>query len=193
MGRGIRKRIIYKFLLFLSLQIADFGLANNFKQDSLLRTFCGSPLYASPEIVTGVPYVGPEVSAYIHWWFYYFWLDPKITYQVIYVVKYTITCLLRLKFKNAISSLVEISKYRVFADFNLINYATSPHANVCHQSQTFGFMYLMTSQCIYLQFIWIKSDATIVWQSLVKEKIAYNARLCLPKYWRPPLKRSWVT
>ncbi|CAK8686850.1 unnamed protein product [Clavelina lepadiformis] len=46
------------------IKIADFGLANKYKAESLLNTFCGSPLYASPEIVTGVPYVGPEVDSW---------------------------------------------------------------------------------------------------------------------------------
>lgn len=43
-------------------QIADFGLSNLYQKDKLLQTFCGSPLYASPEIVNGRPYRGPEVS-----------------------------------------------------------------------------------------------------------------------------------
>ncbi|XP_002125163.3 NUAK family SNF1-like kinase 1 [Ciona intestinalis] len=47
-----------------TIKIADFGLANKFKSDELLQTFCGSPLYASPEIVNGVPYVGPEVDSW---------------------------------------------------------------------------------------------------------------------------------
>ncbi|KAH0618875.1 hypothetical protein JD844_018398 [Phrynosoma platyrhinos] len=34
-----------------NIKIADFGLSNVFQQDRLLQTFCGSPLYASPEIV----------------------------------------------------------------------------------------------------------------------------------------------
>uniref|UniRef100_H2ZMM2 non-specific serine/threonine protein kinase n=1 Tax=Ciona savignyi TaxID=51511 RepID=H2ZMM2_CIOSA len=46
-----------------TIKIADFGLANKFKSDEQLHTFCGSPLYASPEIVNGVPYVGPEWTA----------------------------------------------------------------------------------------------------------------------------------
>lgn len=45
----------------LLLQIADFGLSNLYHKDKLLQTFCGSPLYASPEIVNGRPYHGPEV------------------------------------------------------------------------------------------------------------------------------------
>lgn len=35
-----------------------------FSYSSLLSTFCGSPLYASPEIVKGTPYVGPEVDCW---------------------------------------------------------------------------------------------------------------------------------
>ncbi len=46
---------------FFFLQIADFGLSNLYHKDKLLQTFCGSPLYASPEIVNGRPYRGPEV------------------------------------------------------------------------------------------------------------------------------------
>lgn len=46
---------------FFFLQIADFGLSNLYHKDQLLQTFCGSPLYASPEIVNGRPYRGPEV------------------------------------------------------------------------------------------------------------------------------------
>lgn len=53
-----------EYLIFL-MQIADFGLSNVFDDVNLLKTFCGSPLYASPEIVKGTPYAGPEVDC---WW-----------------------------------------------------------------------------------------------------------------------------
>ncbi|KAJ8250003.1 hypothetical protein COCON_G00232190 [Conger conger] len=43
-----------------NIKIADFGLSNLYHKDRLLQTFCGSPLYASPEIVNGRPYRGPE-------------------------------------------------------------------------------------------------------------------------------------
>lgn len=46
------------------LQIADFGLSNLYHGDDYLQTFCGSPLYASPEIVNGRPYRGPEVDTW---------------------------------------------------------------------------------------------------------------------------------
>ncbi|XP_054720184.1 probable serine/threonine-protein kinase nek3 [Uloborus diversus] len=45
-------------------KIVDFGLSNVFDEKHLLDTYCGSPLYASPEIVKGVPYYGPEVDCW---------------------------------------------------------------------------------------------------------------------------------
>uniref|UniRef100_A0A3P9KGA2 non-specific serine/threonine protein kinase n=1 Tax=Oryzias latipes TaxID=8090 RepID=A0A3P9KGA2_ORYLA len=47
-----------------NVKIADFGLSNLFYGDEFLQTFCGSPLYASPEIVNGRPYRGPEVDTW---------------------------------------------------------------------------------------------------------------------------------
>ncbi|KAI3378302.1 hypothetical protein SNEBB_007148 [Seison nebaliae] len=46
------------------VKLADFGLSNTWSPKSLLNTFCGSPLYASPEIVKGIPYYGPEVDCW---------------------------------------------------------------------------------------------------------------------------------
>lgn len=45
-------------------KIADFGLSNYYTHSDLLKTYCGSPLYASPEIVNGQPYHGPEVDCW---------------------------------------------------------------------------------------------------------------------------------
>ncbi|XP_011385271.1 NUAK family SNF1-like kinase 1 isoform X2 [Pteropus medius] len=47
-----------------NIKIADFGLSNLYQKDKFLQTFCGSPLYASPEIVNGRPYRGPEVDSW---------------------------------------------------------------------------------------------------------------------------------
>ncbi|MEE6492179.1 hypothetical protein FKM82_016509 [Ascaphus truei] len=47
-----------------NVKIADFGLSNIYHSDRYLQTYCGSLLYASPEIVNGKPYVGPEVDSW---------------------------------------------------------------------------------------------------------------------------------
>ncbi|NWS57500.1 NUAK2 kinase, partial [Chunga burmeisteri] len=47
-----------------NIKIADFGLSNVYQHDKLLQTYCGSPLYASPEIINGRPYKGPEVDSW---------------------------------------------------------------------------------------------------------------------------------
>lgn len=49
---------------FGNAKIADFGLSTVFGRDAGLVTYCGSPLYASPEIVSGTPYRGPEVDCW---------------------------------------------------------------------------------------------------------------------------------
>ncbi|XP_026189181.1 NUAK family SNF1-like kinase 1 [Mastacembelus armatus] len=46
------------------VKLADFGLSNHFQRGTLLQTYCGSPLYAAPEIVKGLPYQGPEVDCW---------------------------------------------------------------------------------------------------------------------------------
>uniref|UniRef100_A0A8C2EYA3 non-specific serine/threonine protein kinase n=1 Tax=Cyprinus carpio TaxID=7962 RepID=A0A8C2EYA3_CYPCA len=48
----------------LNVKLADFGLSNRYMRGQCLDTFCGSPLYASPEIVNGLPYHGPEVDCW---------------------------------------------------------------------------------------------------------------------------------
>ncbi|PAA82074.1 hypothetical protein BOX15_Mlig032367g1, partial [Macrostomum lignano] len=45
-----------------NVKIADFGLSNIMADGELLRTSCGSPNYAAPEVISGKLYVGPEVD-----------------------------------------------------------------------------------------------------------------------------------
>ena len=45
-----------------TLKIIDFGLSHEYKENSLLKTKCGSPSYASPEIVMGQLYDGFKVD-----------------------------------------------------------------------------------------------------------------------------------
>ncbi|KAJ1856790.1 MAP/microtubule affinity-regulating kinase 4 [Coemansia sp. RSA 1822] len=44
------------------IRIIDFGFADTFEWGKKLDTFCGSPCYASPEIICGIKYTGPEVD-----------------------------------------------------------------------------------------------------------------------------------
>jgi Serine/threonine protein kinase len=45
-----------------NIKLGDFGLANYFRDGCFLHTSCGSVNYASPEILSGSPYSGPEVD-----------------------------------------------------------------------------------------------------------------------------------
>ena len=42
-----------------SIKIVDFGLSNSATENGLLKTACGSPCYAPPEMILGKKYKGP--------------------------------------------------------------------------------------------------------------------------------------
>ncbi|CAG9860390.1 unnamed protein product [Phyllotreta striolata] len=46
----------------MHVKIADFGLSNMMTDGEFLRTSCGSPNYAAPEVISGKLYAGPEVD-----------------------------------------------------------------------------------------------------------------------------------
>ncbi|KAI3860472.1 hypothetical protein MKX03_013475 [Papaver bracteatum] len=45
-----------------NVKIADFGLSNIMRDGHFLKTSCGSPNYAAPEVISGKLYAGPEVD-----------------------------------------------------------------------------------------------------------------------------------
>ena len=45
-----------------NLKIVDFGLSNTYKTGQTLKTACGSPCYAAPEMIAGKRYNGIEVD-----------------------------------------------------------------------------------------------------------------------------------
>ncbi|GJR09758.1 SNF1-related protein kinase catalytic subunit alpha KIN10-like protein [Tanacetum coccineum] len=47
-----------------NVKVADFGLSNIMRDGHFLKTSCGSPNYAAPEVVSGKLYAGPEVDVW---------------------------------------------------------------------------------------------------------------------------------
>ena len=45
-----------------NIKIVDFGLSNTYKTGELLKTACGSPCYAAPEMIAGKWYHGSRVD-----------------------------------------------------------------------------------------------------------------------------------
>ena len=45
-----------------NIKIVDFGLSNTYKEGELLKTACGSPCYAAPEMIEGKKYSGAKVD-----------------------------------------------------------------------------------------------------------------------------------
>ncbi|CAA0406316.1 unnamed protein product [Arabidopsis thaliana] len=45
-----------------NIKIVDFGLSNVMHDGHFLKTSCGSPNYAAPEVISGKPYCGPDVD-----------------------------------------------------------------------------------------------------------------------------------
>lgn len=48
----------------MHIKIADFGLSNIITDGNFLKTSCGSPNYAAPEVISGKLYAGPEVDVW---------------------------------------------------------------------------------------------------------------------------------
>ncbi|KAM8714187.1 hypothetical protein ACLKA7_014342 [Drosophila subpalustris] len=44
----------------MNIKLADFGFSNHYEEGSPLRTWCGSPPYAAPEVFQGLEYDGPK-------------------------------------------------------------------------------------------------------------------------------------
>ena len=56
-----RHKIVHRDL---NVKIADFGLSNIMTDGNFLKTSCGSPIYAAPEVISGKLYAGPEVDVW---------------------------------------------------------------------------------------------------------------------------------
>ena len=54
-----------KSSLSLCLSLSDFGFSNQFNAGELLKTWCGSPPYAAPELFEGKEYAGPQADIWV--------------------------------------------------------------------------------------------------------------------------------
>lgn len=49
----------------LNVKLADFGFSNYYCQNEMLKTWCGSPPYAAPELFEGKEYCGPPADIWV--------------------------------------------------------------------------------------------------------------------------------
>lgn len=81
----------------VNAKITDFGFSRFFDSQQLITTYCGSELYASPEIINKVPYVGSVVDCWslgvllftlVYGHMPFFETDRRVLYTKISVAKY---------------------------------------------------------------------------------------------------------
>ncbi|PIA47481.1 hypothetical protein AQUCO_01400257v1 [Aquilegia coerulea] len=64
-----------------NVKIIDFGLSNIMRKGHLLKTSCGSPNYAAPELICGNLYAGPEVDVWSCGVILYAFLCGKLPFE----------------------------------------------------------------------------------------------------------------
>ena len=47
-----------------NIKLVDFGLSNTYETKGTLKTACGSPCYAAPEMIAGQEYYGSKVDVW---------------------------------------------------------------------------------------------------------------------------------
>ena len=63
------------------IKIIDFGLSNTYSEGELLKTSCGSPYYAPPEMLQGKPYKGLYSDIYSCGIILYYMLSKKLPFN----------------------------------------------------------------------------------------------------------------
>ena len=100
-----------------NIKIVDFGLSNMYKTGEKLKTACGSPCYAAPEMIAGKKYSGIQVDIWSCGVILYAILcgylpfeDPNTSqlYKKILAGDYTIPNFLSTEAKNLIKSMLSI-------------------------------------------------------------------------------------
>jgi len=68
-----------------NVKVADFGLSNLMRDGDLLKTPCGSPNYAAPEVISGQYYAGAEVDVWSCGIILYALLCAKLPFEDDYI------------------------------------------------------------------------------------------------------------
>lgn len=58
------ENVVFKGEEHENVKVTDFGLSNNFKEDELMKTMCGSLCYSAPEVLLSEPYYGPAADVW---------------------------------------------------------------------------------------------------------------------------------
>ena len=74
------------------VKLGDFGFSNIFDIGSKLKTFCGSPPYAAPELFEGKEYYGPaaDIWVLVLYFIYFkaiFWRKVSVTIEYVFKFK----------------------------------------------------------------------------------------------------------
>ena len=125
------------------IKIIDFGLSNFYDKGQLLKTSCGSPYYAPPEMLKGKPYNGFYSDIYSCGIILYYMLTHKLpfnekkesdTYQKILLCKFDIP---KNVSKNAQDLLKKIIKLKPEERIKLPDIKNHPWFNLCNKENNF--------------------------------------------------------
>eukprot|EP00033_Pygsuia_biforma_P002992 GCRY01003293.1.p1 GENE.GCRY01003293.1~~GCRY01003293.1.p1 ORF type:complete len:695 (-),score=200.40 GCRY01003293.1:1070-3154(-) len=98
-----------------NVKLIDFGLGNVYDDEELLGTFCGSPAYASPELINRKKYIGPRADVWSLGVLFYALVCGRLPfsgenlralYQKVLAVKYELPSYLSSSCKQVIKSML---------------------------------------------------------------------------------------
>lgn len=161
-----------------NIKVVDFGLSNTYTEGKKLKTACGSPCYAAPEMIAGKEYVGLEVDIwsagvvlYVLLCGYLPFEDPNTAnlYKKILNGEYSLPKFLSQEAKEMITGVLNIDHTKRFtiADIQKHSWCNLTPTTSCHgiivgihqipveekilqQMEAFGFNSTHTRKCVEL-------------------------------------------